>query len=279
MSVQGLNTLVCEQKSQLSKLLCDMQVRTNVEGPMTAQDHAHLFPPTLEEQALVSEFFFYNSCFVTRVKTGEAIEETGMTVQIEHDRLKEASGIESGSPYHSVLKAVASFSLMIVDGVTKIVAEQGLDDGGGILNEIPLVLPVDVCGMTPRDFAKARQNQKDRLLDKVSEEDIEEIGAPFRRLRNAYREEEGLKIRLEAVHSHSAVQSFKECWSPLGKDYNALKEYCGGLASVMPCTSLVEADFSLNNWTRDPHSKSLTDFSLGSILHCKQDRTLASLST
>ena len=54
--------------------------------------------------------------------------------------------------------------------------------------------------MTPRDFAKALQNQKDCLLAKVLEEGIEEIDAQFRRLRNAYREEEGLKIRLEAVH-------------------------------------------------------------------------------
>ncbi len=85
--------------------------------------------------------------------------------------------------------------------------------------------------------------------------------------------------KLFLTHSHSAVQSVKECWSPLGKDYNALKEYGGGLASVMPGTSLVEADFSLINWTRDPHLKSLTDFSLESILHCKQYRTLESLST
>jgi len=126
-SVQGMNTLVCEQKEQFSKLLCDMQVRTNVEGPMTAQDHARLFPPTPEEQALVSEFFFYNSYFVTRVKTAEAMEEqAGMTVQMELDRIKEASGIETGSPYHAILKAVSSFALMIVDGASKIVAEQGV---------------------------------------------------------------------------------------------------------------------------------------------------------
>ena len=83
-----------------------------------------------------------------------------MTVQMELDRLNEASGNETGSPYHSVLKAMASILLMIVDGVSKIVVEQGLDDGG-ILNEIPPVPPVDLCGMTPRDFAKALQNQKD----------------------------------------------------------------------------------------------------------------------
>jgi hypothetical protein len=60
-----------------------MQVQTNVEGPMTAHDHARLFPPTPEEQALVSEFFFYSSNVVTRIKTAEAMEEQAeMTVQM-----------------------------------------------------------------------------------------------------------------------------------------------------------------------------------------------------
>jgi hypothetical protein len=278
-AIQGMNTLVCEQKSQLSKLVCDMQVRTNVEGPMTAREHALLFPPTLEEQALVSEFFYANLYYVTCVKTAEAIEEAGMTVQTDLDRLKEDGGIESGSPYHGVLKAVASFALTIVDGVSKIVAEQGVEDGGMLLNEIPPVLPVDLCSMAPRDFSRALQNQKERLLAKVSDEDIEHIDAQFRRLRIAYREEEGLKMRLDAVHSQSNLQAFKDSWSPLGKEYNGLREFCGGLASVMPGTSSVESDFSLINWTRDPHSKSLTDFSLESILHCKQYRTLESLAT
>ncbi|KAI2497762.1 hypothetical protein MHU86_16757 [Fragilaria crotonensis] len=207
-------------------------------------------------------------------------------MQMELDQLKEASGIETGSPYHAVLKAVASFGLMIVDGVvSKIVAEQRgvVEDGRGILvmDEIPPVLPVDLCGMTPRDFSRAVQNQKDGLLAKVSEDDIEAIDAQFRRLRIAYREETGLKVMLDAVHSQATLQAFKDSWSLLGEDYHALKEYCcGGIAtSVMPGTSLVESDFSLINWTRDPHSKSLTDFSLESILNCKQYRTLESLST
>jgi hypothetical protein len=73
-AIQGMNTLVCEQKSQLSRLVCNMQMRTNVEGPMTAQEHARLFPPTEEEQALVGGFFHSNTSFVTREKIAEAIE-------------------------------------------------------------------------------------------------------------------------------------------------------------------------------------------------------------
>jgi len=50
---------------------------------------------------------------------------------------------------------------------------------------------------------------------------------------------------LDAVHSQATLQAFKDSWSPLGKEYNALKEYCGGIASVMPGTCLVKSNFSL----------------------------------
>jgi hypothetical protein len=77
--------IMCKRKSQLSKLVSDMQNRANIDGPMTAQDHARLFPPMLEEQALLSDFSYYNLYYVTCVKTAEAIEEAGMTVQMELD--------------------------------------------------------------------------------------------------------------------------------------------------------------------------------------------------
>ena len=78
-----------------------------------------------------------------------------------------------------------------------------------------------------------------------------------------------MMMKLDAHYSKTSGQSFKECWTPLRKDYDALKEFCGSLARVMPGTSSVESDFLLINWTRDPYLKSLTDFSLEAILHCK----------
>lgn len=191
-------------------------------------------------------FFHSNTTFfVTREKIAEAIiEEGGMTVQTEIDRLKEDGGTETGSPYYDVLKAVATFSLTIVDGVSKIVAEKGVvedDAGAGVgVNEIPPVLPVvDLCSMAPpHAFSAVLQKQKDRLLAKVSEEDIENVDAQFQRLRIACCEDEGMRLRLDANHSTNKVQSFKDSWSPLGKEYDALKEFCGGLASVMPGINL-----------------------------------------
>ena len=57
-AVQGMNTLVCEQRAQLTKLVHDIEMRTNVEGPMNADDRARLFSATEEEQIAVDRFFF-----------------------------------------------------------------------------------------------------------------------------------------------------------------------------------------------------------------------------
>ena len=69
--------------------------------------------------------------------------------------------------------------------------------------------------------------------------------------------------RVDKFHPESAVESFEEYWSSLGKEYHALKVHCDGIASVMPA----------------PHLKSLTDFSLVSIVNCKQYRIMESLSS
>ena len=83
---------------------------------------------------------------------------------------------------------------------------------------------------------------------------------------------------MKDAQSHSKVLSFQNCWSPLESNfYDDLRQYRGGIASVMPGTSCVESNFSLINWTKDPNSKQLTDFSLEAILHSKQYQKLQKL--
>ena len=126
--------------------------------------------------------------------------------------------------------------------------------------------------MTPRDFNSCFQEQRLRLMSKgLCIDDVEKIDEQFQRLRLECREVAGFKQRLEDCHVGSnCLPSFAESWQPLGKKYDALKEFCGGIASVMPTTASVEGDFSIINWTKDPFSRKLTDFSLEAILHCKQ---------
>ena len=99
---------------------------------------------------------------------------------------------------------------------------------------------------------------------------FEMIDQQFRNLRIAVFEQDGLQQSLEEAQSRSKDSSFQKNWSPLGSSFNDLRQYCGGITNVMPRTSCVESTFSLINWTKDPNSKQLTDFSLEAILHCKQ---------
>jgi len=82
--------------------------------------------------------------------------------------------------------------------------------------------------------------------------------------------------------AHLLYSNEKYCWYgknnlhyiPINRNSISLilviQMFCGAIASIMPSTCSVESDFSLINWTTDPNLQSLSDFSLESILHCKQ---------
>jgi len=71
--------------------------------------------------------------------------------------------------------------------------------------------------------------------------------------------------------------SLEHCWSPLGSEFEDPQRFCGAISSTMPGTTSIKSDFSLIDWTKDSSSQSLTDFSLESILHCKQYQKLRDL--
>jgi hypothetical protein len=158
--------------------------------------------------------------------------------------------------------------LQLVAGTSKVVAER--DSRNSPADELPPVLPVDLCNVASRDFTSSLQKQNLRLKQKLTDEQIEKIEQEFQDLRIAFREQDGLQQSLKEAHSEFTVSSFQNCGSPLGSKFNELRQYAGGIATVMAGTSCVESDFSLINWSKDPNSRRLTDFSREAILHCKQ---------
>ena len=160
----------------------------------------------------------------------------------------------------------------MVVGISKVCSERDNRNNPG--DQLPPVLPLDLCALLSRDFVSCLQEQRIRLRQKFSEEEVEKIDEQFRKLRLALKEQSGFSKMLHNAQASSAVQSFEECWSPLGSEFEHLQMFCGAIASIMPSTSSVESDFSLINWTKDPNLQSLSDFSLESILHCKQHRKL-----
>ena len=159
--------------------------------------------------------------------------------------------------------------------MSKIIVERDCDDSD--MRELPPVLPMDLSSMSSRSFSLVLIQHSTRLKNKFSDEEFELVDKQFSRLKIAVRENLELKNRLKLLDKIKDTQTFNNCWSPLGNDFDHLKQFCGGIASVLPGTSSVESDFSIINWTKDPHAMSLTDFSLESILHCKQHKSLKSL--
>ena len=74
----------------------------------------------------------------------------------------------------------------------------------------------------------------------------------------------------------SCKESFEKAWAPAGCNFvsTALQGFAAGLATVMPTTSRVEADFSLMTYRRDDFCNNLSDFALEGVMHAKQLRRL-----
>ena len=272
MSMQGMKTLVCEQRKLLAKLQQDIKARCNIKGPMT---EAEMVAFSKETEKNADHGYHLASYTVKRQNIVDAIDEVGSFVQMSMDDLRISTNEDERAAYGEIISTVAQFSLQIVVGTSKVCAER--DNQNSSSDELPPVLPLDLCCVHARDFTACLGQQRLRLKQTFSDEEVEKIDTQFRNLRLAFKEQSGFAEMLQNAQESCAVQSFERCWGPLGNDYGELRRFCGGIASVMPTTASIESDFSLINWTKDPSSQSLTDFSLESILHCKQYKQLSRL--
>jgi hypothetical protein len=59
--------------------------------------------------------------------------------------------------------------------------------------------------------------------------------------------------------------------------FSDLRRFCGCLLTAFPNTATVESDISVIGWEKDDYRTSLTDFSLGAIVHCKKYNVLKEL--
>ncbi|KAH8933356.1 hypothetical protein BDL97_18G026700, partial [Sphagnum fallax] len=77
---------------------------------------------------------------------------------------------------------------------------------------------------------------------------------------------DNLRLLIDACNHKT---SFMDGWGLLGSRFPALFEFAGGLASVFPGTSTMEADFSRLRREKDIFKQSLSDFGLECVLHAQ----------
>ncbi|KAG7363603.1 hypothetical protein IV203_026964 [Nitzschia inconspicua] len=273
-AMQGTTTLVCEQRQLLTALKQDIMERCYIKGPITDEESVSFLAAVTNYP--LHEFHLNNYC-VLRQEVVNSIDEVGGFVQITMDELRSSSSDADKDAHDSIISTIANFSLQLVNGISNLCADFERDNRNNSGDQLPPVLPLELCAVLSRDFVSCLRDQRIRLRNKFSEEEVENIDEQFRKLRLAFKEQGGFSQMLHDAQASCAVQSFEKCWSPLGSEFEQLRMFCGAIASIMPSTSCVESEFTLINWTKDPNSQSLSDFSLESILHCKQYKKLRDL--
>lgn len=256
--LQGYTTLVSQQNKALGDLARSLCELCPVEGPLTTEQVASL---DLANYAVSGMYA------VKIVKAREFIDDLGLYALQSMHELDEADA-------KRIETSFAQLFADLLEGIFSVVAER--DANNNAASELlPAVTPQRLIHMRGAHFAAIMMRFKARLeRNGFDEAAMQRIEDDFSELRRAYRKEPALEVALNAMDDGS---SFVDSWKPLNGRFLSLLEFSGGIASIFPKTSRVEADFSTIKREKNVLRQSLSDFSLEGILHANQFSVLQAL--
>ncbi|KAH6583989.1 hypothetical protein BASA61_007792 [Batrachochytrium salamandrivorans] len=258
-SMQGLTTLLSQQRAKLLGLIDTYCRMTNMTGPHSDEKLASIDHSNAE---------VYGGFVLTYANSFAYIESLGLWA-VETISVLEQAEVDKLVP------AVARLFVKATNGIQGIVSERDAQNNAG--DELPPVLPKQLVKLDMRAFSVIVTGHKPRLQLRMLASEINQIGVDFNALLRTYREDNAFKIAVDSCID--ADTDFVDGWSSgaAGERFPTLRQFCRDLASTFPNTATVETDFSIIGWEKDEFRKSLTDFSLEGILHCKQFDRLKSL--
>jgi hypothetical protein len=169
----------------------------------------------------------------------------------------------------SLISSVSTMFVQAVRDIAEIVFERDLNHGAS--GELLPVLPMQLASVDMRQFDVIIINdQKPRLLNRLSTTEINHDEKDF------FSRSQSLRGRGPFQKSPWGVQRQQNRLHERDR-FSAIRAFCRDLATSFPNTASVESDFSILGWGKDAFRKSLTDFSLEGILHCKQFDQLMAL--
>lgn len=172
--------------------------------------------------------------------------------------------------------AVSSSSLIYIQAVHAIasIAEERHMKNEGSSACVPPTLPLEFSELLSLEFIHLLSNQETRLrqVGMFNKEALDHlIIHEFDTLVRTVAREPTLEHTLQKAGSNaSGYFNFSKAWSTIYRRFPHSYKIACGLASVLPNTATVEADFSMINYERDWYRSALTSFSLEGILHAKQ---------
>jgi hypothetical protein len=258
--LQSKELLISQQAEELQQLAAVLCAQIEVDGPLTEDEIATRDPITCCS---------FSRWSVSHESILNHVFDQGIFIQETYERLSDVQKVE-------IIQIIAKFILQVIDGILEIQAER--NSANLPADDVPPVLPQQPVKIRGRDFSTIVSTHLDHLKRFWNQEEITMLESQYRRLVLLYQHDLTFKRALDQCDHNT---SFEMSWgivnqSEIGQ-FDILRYFCGGIATIFPNTATVESDFSVLGWEKDEFRQSLTDLSLEGILQCKQFEMLSGL--
>ena len=247
--LQGSEITIIEQERALSNLASELMEQGRI------QEYT-------EEEISAGSPSFRDGSFVMCHSDGEVLIGEMMTACGEK---YESLTLEERE---AVLDDVLRLYCSGVRGINNIVVDRDRENEAES-NLFP-IMPTDWIENEGAKFKELLKSMKPRLLETFSETDVDKIELQFRSLK-------AVKYRDVALY-HSLLDneeaSFTKAWSIAGTNFELLRSFSGGFASIFANSATVESDFSRIKFEKHLQRQKLNDLTMEGILHAKQFQQL-----
>ena len=251
-SIQGMTNMIYQQVARLPQLVQTYVANIRGAGPLT---EAHIAELSDDQYVKVGAFAISHQN-VLKFVLGLAswVKGTVDALEDEHRRILTVD--------------ISTVYMTVCDRIRRIVVVINLEHGPETDPKklLPSVLPNELVKILPARFLIIARIMASQLEQKYSPLQIDAIGYRHKALVQTYRQEPLVK---GAIDGCNADVLFSDAWDPLAQRYLDLEDYCGGVATVFPETSTVEADFSVLRWEDRSNRKLLSDFGLEGVMQSK----------
>lgn len=200
-------------------------------------------------------------------KLKECVLSIGVTAMEAFDDLAQTEK-------NSVLRSVSVLYLVALNGIMQFKAERNCYNQD--FDSVPPHTPLAMIEVPTVDFVRLVKKHKPRILHSFNESFMKKITEEQQLLSQSVCREPRLKA---ALLKTSKSASFNKVWDAAGERFSSLRMFASGIATVMPTTSRVEADFSFINYRKDEFNAALSDFSLEGVLFSRQRKDLEAYLT
>ena len=251
--LQAKDLLVSQQSAELNTLASLLCIQLGIEGPHSEDDLAALNQATnvIQSRWSVSHYNILQYLFDQGMFVRELFRLLDPPLQLQ------------------VINMVGQLVLDVMEGVLEIQTER--DSNNNPVGDLPPTLPHELAKIRGSAFGDILSMH----IDQLNMDFFAIVESQHSKLVSAYQNESALKLALDKCDHRT---SFETGWGIVEGRFNALRDFCGGIATVFANTATVESDFSILGWEKDEYRMSLTDLSLEGIMQCKQFELLSQLA-